>query len=203
MQEPLAGVSGFFYAFFYGSTWVTASPFTQVISPLSTLATWNMVFTIGSLAPPSRQMTCPMNHSSVFFWAACCWAWTITRLPGRTDRKAGGGVLASGEGADVGWSVLMLRLLSTPVLLLSLSCSFAGSRQQHHQLFQGNSHSLNLRRLCWFARFVLEFEQISAVRITLFSSFLFCLASNWFAYSSFKLVKLINDQALFNVVIMN
>ena len=42
---------------------MTASLFTQVISPLSTLATWNMVFTLGSLAPPSHLMTWPMNHS--------------------------------------------------------------------------------------------------------------------------------------------
>ena len=84
-EEAAPSLSGFFNAFFYWSTWVTASPLTQVITPLSTLATWNMVFTLGSLATPSHQRSWPINHSSLDFWATCCWAWTITILPGRTE----------------------------------------------------------------------------------------------------------------------
>ena len=63
--------------------WVTSSPFTQWIPPSSTLETWNIVFTLGSLAPPSNGLLSLAAYSvanrSSAGWATsrCLGAWAF------------------------------------------------------------------------------------------------------------------------------
>ena len=75
---------------------VTSSPLTQWITPSSTLETWNIVFTIGSLAPPSQNTTCPIHQLLSTFRATNCSACTITKSPELTLRNAGASLLANG-----------------------------------------------------------------------------------------------------------
>ena len=95
------------------TTCVTASPLTHLMHPSSTFDTWNIVFTLGSRAPPSQKTTCPIHQSSLNCCATCCAAWTITQSPGLTLRNVGGLVPASGLIAVERWSTLA----NTPELL--------------------------------------------------------------------------------------
>ena len=88
------------------TTWVTSSPLTQRMHPLSTFETWNIVFTRASLAPPSQKITWPIHHWSLSCWAVCCCAWTITQSPVLTLRNVGAFVPSSGLTAGDKWSVL-------------------------------------------------------------------------------------------------
>ena len=65
-----------------GTMCVTRSAFIQLMTPVSTSATWNSVGTFGFLAPPSTQMTSVIRQAPSV-------SVTITVMPGLTCRKTG------------------------------------------------------------------------------------------------------------------
>ena len=119
-----------------------------------------MVCTLGSLAPPSNQMTCPMNQSPLPFWATCCWVWTITILPGRTETHLleWVGLTPMGNLANLlgcGSSSLITpdtKRSSTVKAGWSIGkkgCSSRSSPMQQRNMLSWAIHNLMRRGWCW------------------------------------------------------
>ena len=81
-----------------GQMWVTRSALTQLMTPVSTSATWNNVGTFGFLAPPSTQITSAIRQApseSVM----------TTASPGLTCKKIGSDL---GAATALAWSIDIL-----------------------------------------------------------------------------------------------